>query len=358
MKKNTLVKILCLVLVCVMILPLAIACKKGGNGDNGGNGGNTPGGADSGKITISYDPGQGILGDDEWEIEIDKGSRKPTHPTPTHDDESMLFDGWYKDEEFTKPIKTAEKYESDTTLYAKWTKQFQCMDGTYNHAWGVYYTKSAPTCTENGKQARDCSICLQPLETDDPNNPATGHDLGQPVEAGFESRQYCENPGCEHFEKKEFVNVTKDALGKDPNSCVKLVKGDAWGSARVVCIVDGAWDQVDSAVMASKGGSHQIVEVTLAVPTQMDRIYMKGRGAGAVWQMKVQYEGDTEAVFHGSGSFLIKEENDKDPAERKIPFVECDSERLVTKVVIELPTPSDGSDYWEEIGFFRLPADE
>jgi uncharacterized repeat protein (TIGR02543 family) len=299
-----------------------------------------------------------MLNDDEWEVVIDKGSRQPTHPKPTHEDEAMLFDGWYKDEKLTQPVKTAEKYESDVTLYAKWTKQFVCMDNTYNHAWGLYYTKSAPTCTENGKQARDCSICMQPLVTDDPNNPATGHKLGAAVEAGFASVKYCENLGCEHFEKKSFEDVTKDALGDDPFSCVKLVKGDAWGSARVTCIVDGAWDQVDSAVMASRGGSHQIVEVTLAVPTQMDRIYMKGRGAGAVWQIKVQYEGDTEAVFHGSGSFLIKEENDKDPAERKIPFVECDSEKLVTKVVIELPTPSDGGDYWEEIGFFRLPAAE
>ena len=49
MKKNTLIKILCLVLVCVMILPLAIACKKD-TGDYGGNnnGGSSTGGNNNG----------------------------------------------------------------------------------------------------------------------------------------------------------------------------------------------------------------------------------------------------------------------------------------------------------------------
>ena len=107
MKKNTLIKILCLVLVCVMILPLAIACNKddsgdnndggstnsdagnnnGGNNNDGGNngGGNNGGGSSSGgnTVTIFYDPGDGLLEDDEWEVVIQKGSRQTTHPTPT-----------------------------------------------------------------------------------------------------------------------------------------------------------------------------------------------------------------------------------------------------------------------------------
>ena len=41
----------------------------------GCSGGNNGGGAGEGQVTISYDPGTGLLGDDEWEKVVDSGSR-------------------------------------------------------------------------------------------------------------------------------------------------------------------------------------------------------------------------------------------------------------------------------------------
>ena len=359
MKKNTLLKILCLVLVCVMLVPFAVACKNKGNGSgnggsgNGGNGGTTAG---EGQITISYDPGQGMLGDDEWEVVIDKGSRKTTHPVPTHDDESMMFDGWFEDETFTVAVKTAKKYDSDITLYAKWTKVNQCVDGSYNHPWGAYYIISDPDCKTAATQGRDCPNCGSVLRSEDLSQPALGHDWGKPTEAGFSNVIECRRAGCGEKEYTDFIDCTRDALGNNPSKQVELLSGDGWGMNRVSAIVDGIWDQENSAVMAGRGDEIK-VEITLFTPSSFDRIYMKGRGS-STFNIYVKYQGDSEFVLLGSGSFLGDTENSKPKDERSIPFVTVDSSKVVEKVQIVMPTPSMGSDYWEECGFFRLPTDE
>lgn len=381
MKKNTLIKIFCLLLVCVMILPLAIACNKddddendGGNtntntstdtGNNGGNGGNTDGGNDGGNsggsssntVTIFYDPGDGLLEDDEWEVVIQKGSRKTTHPTPTHEQENQLFLGWYTDERCTIKVKTAQKYEQDTTLYAKWLTQIPCSDGSYDHQYGNYYTYSDPDCTEDGQTAQDCTICGATITYTDSNNLALGHKMSLPVEAGFGNKSVCERPGCDYFDTKNFVNVTNDALGNDPSKQVELTEGSGtvFNEPAVSNIVNGTWDEENAGTMAGKGGQ-LLVTITLVTPTQMDRIYVKGRGPSS-FDILVQYQGDSEFYRVGGGSFLSPDENTKPETERRIPFAEVDNTRLVAKVQIKMANPSNGSDYWEEVGFFRLPVD-
>ena len=357
MKKNTLIKILCLVIVCLMVLPFVVACSSGNNsGNNGGNngGGNNGGGAGEGQVTISYDPGTGLLGDDEWEKVVDSGSRWYQHPTPTHNDESMMFDGWYVDDKFVTPVNNSTKYTVDTTLYAKWTKVNQCMDGTYFHSWGSYYPYSEATCTAPAIQARDCPLCGSTLKSEDAtNNPALGHDWGAPTEAGFASVRACRRTGCQEKQYSDFTNVTKSALGNNPSGQIELLSGSGWGLDKVPGIVDGIWDHENSATMAGKGDEIKI-EITLFTPMEFDRIYVKGRGS-ATFNVYVKYANESEFTLLGSGAFLGAEENAKDPAERKIPFVEVDGTKVVEKVQIVMPTPSNGSDYWEECGFFKLP---
>jgi len=367
MKKHTLLKILCLVLVCLMIVPMVVACNNGGNDNDDGNGNSNGGGnnggsngpADDGKVTIEYDPGQGMLNDDEWEVEIDAGSRKSQHPTPTHSNPAMVFEGWYFDADCTEAVRTAHKYEKDTVLYAKWTQMNQCVDGTYNHPWGAYYTDTDATCTRPAIVARDCPNCGSTLKTEDPtNNPALGHDFGKPTEAGFASMVECRRTGCGERVYTDFEDITSEALGNEPATKVELTEGSGtlFGEERVPCIVNGIWDEANSAVFCGKGGQI-LITITLNTPTQMDRIYMKGRGS-ASFDILVQYEGDSEFVRLGSGSFMSDTENSKPEDERKIPFVTVDNTKVVQKVQIKMPTPSNGGDYWEEIGFFRLPVEE
>ena len=105
--------------------------------------------------------------------------------------------------------------------------------------------------------------------------------------------------------------------------------------------------------MAGNGDEIKI-EITLFTPMSFDRIYVKGRGS-ATFNVYVKYQGESEFSLLGAGAFLGAEENTKDPAERKIPFVEVDGNKVVEKVQIVMPTPSNGGDYWEECGFFKLP---
>ena len=380
MKKNTLIKILCLVLVCVMILPLAIACNKddsgdnndggstnsdagnnnGGNNNDGGNsgGGNNGGGSSSGNtVTIFYDPGDGLLEDDEWEVVIQKGSRQTTHPTPTHEEANQLFVGWYVDEKCTIKVKTAQKYDVDTTLYAKWLTQAPCKDGSFDHIYGNYYTYSDPDCIHDGQIAQECMTCGAILTMTDSNNLALGHSMGNTVEAGFGNKTVCERVGCTYVDTKKFINVTNDALGNDPAKQVELTEGSGtvFNEPAVSNIVNGTWNEENAGTMAGKGGQ-LLVTITLVTPTQMDRIYVKGRGPSS-FDILVQYQGDSEFYRIGGGSFLSGEEDGKPDDEKKIPFAEVDSTKVVAKVQIKMANPSNGSDYWEEVGFFRLPAD-
>ena len=277
------------------------------------------------------------------------------HPKPTHEDISMMFDGWYEDELYTIPVKTAKKYDADITLYAKWTKVNQCMDGSYEHPWGAYYLIEDATCTKAAIQGRDCPVCGSVLRSEDTSQPALGHDMGPAVEAGFSNKSTCRRTGCGETVYTDFVNCTKDTLGNNPSAQVQRLSGDGWGMDKVSCIVDGMWDQANGAVFAGRGDEIKI-DITLKVPSSFDRIYVKGRGSATV-NVYVKYQGDSEFVLLGGASFLGDEENAKDPSERKIPYVNVDNTKVVETVELVMPTPSYGADFWEEVGFFKLPEE-
>jgi len=305
----------------------------------------------NGKVTVNYDPGRGMLADGEWDVTVEVGSRIPTHPIPTHYDESMLFDGWYFDKACTKPALGSFVYERGYTLYAKWIQQAQCVDGTYNHQWGGYYVFEDATCDAAGILAKDCTLCGSSMKVEDASAPALGHDLGAAVEQGFGTVQSCTRPECDYKVVVEYTNVTDEALGNSPADCVKLTEGSAWGE--ITCIVDGRWD--NGSTIAGKGDK-MVVDITFENATVIDRIYLKGRGAEAEFKLYVQYEGENDFTYVGEGKFLTDTENSS--PDRKIPYAEVNGTKKVTKVQIIMPTPSVGSDQWEEIGFFRLPDEE
>ena len=322
------------------------------DGNSGSQSGPVIGGTTNGKVTISYDPGQGMLGDNEWEIKVVAGERFTDHPTPVHPTPGLAFDGWYFDRACTQPVPNSYVYEGHITLYAKWTQMLECSDGTYNHSWGGYYVYSDATCTEDGVIARDCMVCGITSRQTDSSSPALGHSYGPAVEAGFGKVESCTTPGCDEKKITNFQNVTNEALGKNPGSQVSIVEGAAWGAPS--CIVDGQWDS--GSTMAGKQGKLS-VELALAEPTIIDRIYVKGRGS-VDFEIYVQYDGDNTFTLVGNGTFLSDEENAKDESERQIPYAEVDATRAIRKVRIVMPNSSNGMDQWQEVGFFRLPEEE
>ena len=72
-------------------------------------------------VYIFYEPGLGMLEDDQWEVELERGDRYTNHPTPTRD--GYTFAGWCVDEECTSLVTNGRRYTDDVTyLYAAWEK--------------------------------------------------------------------------------------------------------------------------------------------------------------------------------------------------------------------------------------------
>lgn len=107
MKKNTLIKILCLALVCVIVLPMVVACG---------------GGAPAKMWTVSLDPNGGTLPEgveDEFEVADEEkiGNRLPT-PTRL----GFKFLGWYFDDDYNMrdPVDRRTEVDDDFFLVAQW----------------------------------------------------------------------------------------------------------------------------------------------------------------------------------------------------------------------------------------------
>ena len=72
-------------------------------------------------VYIFYEPGLGMLEDDQWEVELERGDRYTNHPTPTR--AGYTFAGWCVDEECTSLVTNGKRYTDDVTyLYAAWEK--------------------------------------------------------------------------------------------------------------------------------------------------------------------------------------------------------------------------------------------
>ena len=331
-----------------------------GSGNNGGNnnGGNGEGGEDNTDkemVTVKFNTGVGYFEDNKYTYSVEKnGFFTGALPTPVSDNPAHKFEGWFKDAAFTVVASRSDQYSADTELYAYWSTLTQCTDGSYDHTWSGWEETVAPTCTKAGTNSQFCTTCN--AENKMTGSPATGHDY-RPWEEGFLRRERtCKIPGCGYEQYQEFENITLSTLGKTPASQMSLQMSSGWGSTRVTCLVDGSWDQPDGAVFCGNGCEVKVT-INLLTASPMDRIYVKGRGQGAGFNIYVQYEGDSDYTLAGAGSFLSDAQNaDKD--NRVIPFAPVDNTRNVVSVQIVMTTCSQGQDYWEEVAFIKIPPIE
>ncbi len=97
MKKKAITVIGVLVVIVCIIL-LLIGCTKK-------------------NYTITFDSNGGTSVNDQ---KINKGENASEPTDPTRD--GYIFEGWYLDEDFTKPFDFDTKIDKNTKLYAKWTK--------------------------------------------------------------------------------------------------------------------------------------------------------------------------------------------------------------------------------------------
>ena len=97
--------------------------------------------------TVSFDTGSVDAIDSQM---IEHGKRATTPQDPLNG--TMVFDGWYKDSEFTELFDFDSPIESDTTIYAKWSTpncnvNFTLGDGIHHIVIGEYWFWSG----ESGK---------------------------------------------------------------------------------------------------------------------------------------------------------------------------------------------------------------
>lgn len=118
MKKNTLVKLLCLALVCVLVLPMVVACG---------------GGAPAKMWTITLDPNGGELPEGtEDEFEVADEEKIGRLPTPTR--LGYKFIGWYDIEDTSMREEITRKFEvdDDYDLIAQWEPEGTIINIEFN----------------------------------------------------------------------------------------------------------------------------------------------------------------------------------------------------------------------------------
>ena len=335
--------------------------NNGGNDnpDDGNGDGNTDGDNDTPvveKVTIKFNTGVGYFEDNKYTYEIEKdGYFNGALPTPVCDNLAMKFEGWFKDAAFTVVASRSDSYSANTELYAYWIQMTPCIDGSYDHIWTAWDEDyKAPTCTAPGLKAQYCQTCS--TSNTMTGKPATGHDWPSWQEGFLQRERTCRTLGCGAVQEQKFDNITLSTLGNTPENQMKLEMSAGWGSNRVGALINGNWDEPNTATFC--GNSCEVkVTINLLNIAKMDRIYVKGHYAGASFNIFVQYEGDSDYTLVGTGSFLSKDQ-DADKENRVIPYANVDNTRNVVSVQIIMPNAGYGEDYWDEVAFISIPAIE
>lgn len=385
MKKSTLTKIICLAVLCLMVLPLVIACggKKftvyfdanGGTVEEeervvkeGEMIGKLPTPKrdgfkfagwfdeedinfeekisqrdfvmfdmvlvanwekDENTVSVEFDAAGGEISEADSVKYVQKGDNVGTLPTPTR--EGYIFNCWTLEDGLTVVRKTTV-IKSNTVCVAKWDKIVYCNDGTENHSWSIWQEVSQATCETAQRDSRVCSICGHTEYKD--GAPAAGHDWSNWSEEYMKRSRTCYE--CQKTDYQDFKNVTVDALG---SGVYPVIDGDGWGKATAANLINGKLDEDNSGTFAGKGTGAITVTLNLTNPTAVDMIYVKGRGSAAI-EVTVTYE-DGSTKMLGIGSF------GDEPAKFEVEG------KVITKVVVVMPNPSQGMDYWEEIALAK-----
>ena len=299
------------------------------------------------KVTIEFNTGTGYFEDaNDYEMEIDKGGRIPSFPTPVHDNEAMVFDGWYEDAEFTVAASRSKKYDADAMLYAKWTEMVECSDGSYDHVWGSWDMDTKPDCKNAGKDARYCSICGNKQFKD--GDPALGHLWNSWEEAFMRRERSCGRLGCTEKEIIEYQDVTLKVLGNTPGDQVEG-SADKFYVVPFTNLINGRWDEGHGEFVGPKGNGAAHVQFNLVEATTLDRIYFKGEGVTSI-NVYVQYQGESDFTLVGVCS--------SSPDKESAPFVSPDATKNVVAIKFVEDNPPNGTSKWQEVAFVKVAEAE
>lgn len=386
MNKSTIVKLLFLVVACLVIIPMVIAC--GGNTTDGSTPTteSTPSSVPSTEnsvpstensqpstensqpstensqpsteestpsnpatIIIMYDPGQGDFENvNDFEHEVPYNDRYTKHPTPKRD--GYMFEYWCTDEACTIPVKSITKYTADTVLYAKWKTSFKCTDGSYDHNFTQYVDGNPATCTTPATKVQYCTYCQGENITE--SGEPLGHQWGAFEEAFMRKERACGRAGCGEKEIVEYSNVTLELLGKNYAQNI-TVDGPVFTNPATL-LFNGTWDEDWKSSFAASSSTTVSVTARLETYSTFDRIYFSGIGGSQV-SIFVQYEGESDFSFLGITSFLSEGNAGGLPVEDIVfPFVTVDNTKNVVAVKVVEENPKRGEAVWKEIAFVKV----
>lgn len=389
MKKSTITKILCLVILCVMVLPFVISCGSKCTITFDANGGtvsqesikvkkNNPIGQlptpkregfeftgwydsddlrqedqikkstfamydmvlvagwkqDANKAAVNFDlAGGNINGEKKLDIVyVDKYSNisNKLPVDPTHE-LGATFLGWYDDN--GARVTAITKVTDDMNITAKWSELVQCgTSGSYVHNWGGFnYDDNEPTCTDDGKAVHKCMDCG--YEETIPGKPALGHDYATGWTYGtMEQSRVCDR--CKREEKVKYIELN-DKVSKI------TVTGDVYGPDNKNCLFNGNWDEGFGTTFSGKGGT-VIVEIEFTEAITVDWVYVKGAD-GPGYEFEVLEDGAAKYTQVGVGSFgeVVGKFNLKG--------------KTITKAKFTMASSGTGGAYWQEMSFTKLP---
>ena len=125
MKKATLIKLICLAIACMLLIPMVIAC-----GEEDPTTPSTDSSATKEMITISFSPRGGDIIDGDEEIEIEKGTKLKKSMFPEVEKDGYEFLYWAYDRAGEEEWDSVDIFNENTTLYAIWEEKGGNQGGT------------------------------------------------------------------------------------------------------------------------------------------------------------------------------------------------------------------------------------
>lgn len=275
-----------------------------------------------------------VLSTDVTYIEVVKDQKISTalNALPTATREGYYFKGWKDASNNTVSLTT--KVTGDIVVSPVWEKIVYCFDGTENHQWNAFQDKSEATCTQDATRARSCNLCGH--EEVIVTTPATGHRfddyvLGTNANGALVRSHTCVE--CEEVETDPLKNISFTDF-QSP-----VLDGDCYmGTYSVANIVDGDFKY---GTFCGKGTGALTVTLTAkdSEGVYVDVFCVSGSG-GATYTVSAIYADGTRADI-GPGAFGGSRE---DSATKSFEI-----NAVVVSLVVTMPSPSNGSDYWAEI---------
>ena len=121
MKKTTLIKLLCLVVFCMLLLPMVFACGETTPPVNSGSNNTNNSGNNAEKVTVNFrGNGKGAEFEGETTVEVVKGGKLNVLQVPEVYRDGFEFSYWAYDTKGDNEWQSGDIFNESTILYAIW----------------------------------------------------------------------------------------------------------------------------------------------------------------------------------------------------------------------------------------------